>query len=256
MKSRNQYDSITIFKDCFIITGIYFAIFYESLTDMEFQVKFRVNEHLYLRDPETSAIGKSIVKNAIDLIYEIGFEQFTFKKLSQKISSTEATIYRYFSSKHKLLTYILNWYWSYLEFISKQRLLELKDPHRKMEKILEIITHNDETHDQIEDYDLSRLHNIVISESSKSYHVKDVDIINKEMVFNPLKSLCGFIADVISDASPDFAYPRSFASTLLETAHDQQFFSEHLPKLTDNAERKEHQRYVLNYLRHITFNLI
>ena len=98
---------------------------------MEFQLKFKVSEHLFLRDPENSEIGKSIVKNSIELIHEMGFENFTFRKLAQKISSTEATIYRYFSSKHKLLTYILNWYWSYLELISKVRLSEIKDTKKK-----------------------------------------------------------------------------------------------------------------------------
>ncbi len=224
---------------------------------MEFQVKFKVNEHLYLKDPENSEIGRAIVKNSIELIYETGFESFTFKKLAQKINSTEATVYRYFSSKHKLLTYILNWYWSYIEFISKLRLQEIKEPQQKMEKILEIITHNDETDDKIEDYDLTKLHNIVIAESSKAYLVKEVDEINKEMVFSPLKSLCAFIGDIIAEAKPDFPYPKSFASTLLETSHDQQFFSEHLPKLTDNhIDRIDHKKYVLDYLRFITFNLI
>ena len=77
------------------------------------------------------------------------------------------------------------------------------------------------------------------------------------MVFSPLKSLCAFIGDIIAEAKPDFPYPKSFASTLLETAHDQQFFSEHLPKLTDNhIDRIDHKKYVLDYLRFITFNLI
>lgn len=224
---------------------------------MEFQVKFKVNENLYVKDPENSEVGRAIVKYSIELIYETGFESFTFKKLAQKINSTEATVYRYFSSKHKLLTYVLNWYWSYIEFISKLRLQEIKEPLQKMEKILQIITHNDAIDYKIEDYDLPKLHNIVIAESSKSYLVKDIDEINKELVFNPLKSLCGFFAEVISEAQPDFPYPRSFASTLLETAHDQQFFSEHLPKLTDNNNKKEeHNKYVLDYLRFITFNLI
>lgn len=230
---------------------------YRKILKMEFQLKFKVNDNLYLRDPENSEIGKSIVKNSIELIHETGFENFTFKKLAQKINSTEATVYRYFSSKHKLLTYILNWYWSYLELISKFRLSEIKDPQEKIEKMLSIITHQENYENTIEDYDLKKLHAIVIAESSKSYLVKEVDEINKELVFNPLKSLCGFFGEVISEAKPDFPYPRSFASTLLETAHDQQFFSEHLPKLTDNhIEKIEHKRYVLDYLRFITFNQI
>lgn len=47
---------------------------------MDFQVSFKVNHKIYLRDPESSEIGKQIVKNAIDLIYELGFEHVTFKK--------------------------------------------------------------------------------------------------------------------------------------------------------------------------------
>jgi hypothetical protein len=139
--------------------------------------------------------------------------------------------------------------------MSKLTLSEMKEPLKKMEKILEIITHDYEINN-VEDYNLAKLHTIVISESSKSYLVKEVDEINKEMVFSPLKSLCAFIGEIIAEARPDFPYPKSFASTLLETAHDQQFFSEHLPKLTDNQERKDHKNYVLNYLKYITFNLI
>lgn len=41
---------------------------------MDFQVKFNINEKIYLRNPEISEIGKQIVKKAIDLIYELGFD--------------------------------------------------------------------------------------------------------------------------------------------------------------------------------------
>lgn len=227
-----------------------------NITNMNFQLKFQVNEKLYLKDPEKSEIGKSIVKNAIELIFEMGFEHFTFKKLAGKISSTEATVYRYFSSKYKLLTYILNWYWSYLEFMSELKTSEIKKPLEKLEKILEIITHHNNSCDEVDDYDIRKLHSIVISESSKSYLVKEVDEISKEMIFNPLESLCKCISKIIAQSKPDFPYPLSMASTLLETAHDQHFFSEHLPNLTDNHQNAEHTNYVLGYLKHITFNLI
>lgn len=223
---------------------------------MEFLLKFRINEHLYLRNPESSEIGKSIIKNAINLVYEIGFEQFTFKKLAQKVECTEATIYRYFSSKHKLLTYILNWYWNYLEFVAKMRLQQITDSTAKLKLILEIITHSDGYSSEIQEYDLQKLHRIVISESSKSYLVKEVDEINKELVFNPLKSLCQFIGEIVLEINPKFAYPKSLSSTLMETAHDQQFFSEHLPKLTDNKSRTQHKNYVLAYLNVLAFSVI
>lgn len=223
---------------------------------MEVLIKFRVNEHLYLKNPENSVIGKSIVKNAIELIYEIGFELFTFKKLAQRIHSTEATIYRYFASKHKLLVYILNWYWSYLEFFSKMKLSNISAAREKLSLMLEIITHQGISESGIHEYNLEHLHSIVISESSKSYLVKDVDEINKEMFFSPLKSLCQYLSEIILAFKPGYAYPRSLASTLLETAHDQQFFSEHLPKLTDNSSRKNHKEYVLEYLNQLAFSAV
>mgnify|MGYP000887677940 CR=1 FL=1 len=223
---------------------------------MEVLLNFKLNEHLYLRDPESSEVGKAIVKHAIELIYDIGFEQFTFKKLAQKIDSTEATIYRYFSSKHKLLTYILSWYWCYLLFIAKMRLQQVGPPDEKLRLVLGIITHNDLGNSKFQDYDLERLHGIVISESSKSYLVKEVDEINKDMIFSPLKSLCQYIAEVIMELKPGFIYPKSLASTLLETAHNQQFFSEHLPKLTDNKSKKQHKKYVLDYITLLAFSVI
>ena len=110
------------------------AIFVIKFYIMEFQLKFKVNQSLFLKDPEGSTVGKAIVAKSIDLIYGIGFEQFTFKKLAQEINTTEATIYRYFSSKHKLLLYIMSWYWQYLEFLTKMRLSNVKNSKEKLEQ--------------------------------------------------------------------------------------------------------------------------
>ncbi|MCH5716830.1 TetR/AcrR family transcriptional regulator [Niabella hibiscisoli] len=223
---------------------------------MEFLLKFKLNQHLYVKDPESSDLGKTIVEHSIDLIYELGFEQFTFKKLSAKIHTTEATIYRYFTSKHRLLIYILNWYWCYLEFLSEMLIPAETAPYDKLKLILNIITHCQKEQRQLMDYNLGHLHSIVISESSKSYLVKEVDTINKEMAFNPLKSLCKRISLIILEIRPGYPYARSLASTLLETAHDQQFFSEHLPSLTDNLSGQQHKEYVLHYLNQLAFSAL
>ena len=66
-------------------------------------ITITVNDKLYVKNPETSALGKKIIENSILLIDEIGFENFTFKKLGEIIGSNESSIYRYFESKHKLL---------------------------------------------------------------------------------------------------------------------------------------------------------
>lgn len=223
---------------------------------MEFQLKFKVNHSLYLKDPDDSTTGKAIISNAIDLIYDIGFEQFTFKKLAQKINTTEATVYRYFSCKHRLLLYIMSWYWQYLEFQTKMRLMNVKNSKEKLEIILEIITYNFISDDSLLDFNLDRLNAIVVSESSKVYLVKEVDEINKEFSYAPLKNYCLYISHVIKEHQPDYEFPNSLASTLLETSHDQQFFSEHLNRLTDNTEKKDHNSYVLKYLNKLLFSVL
>lgn len=222
---------------------------------MEFQLTFKVNQSLYLRDPDSSEIGKAIVKSSIDLMYEIGYENFTFKKLSQYINTTEATIYRYFANKHKLLLYILNWYWNYLYYHSQVNLKGQIDAKEKLHFLIRLISNNESKEDGVVNYNLQKLYEIVVSESSKVYLVKDVDEINKEQVFKPYKELCAFIAEIILECNPEYQYPKSLASTIMETAHDQQFFSMHLPNLTDNKS-KNHSNYVLKFLESFVFGVL
>ena len=54
--------------------------------------------------------------NANQYKTEIGFENFTFKKLGEQIGSNESSIYRYFESKHKLMLYLSSWYWAWIEY--------------------------------------------------------------------------------------------------------------------------------------------
>ncbi|WP_159466752.1 TetR/AcrR family transcriptional regulator [Dyadobacter sp. 3J3] len=200
---------------------------------MDFQLSFHLNEKVFLKDPESSELGKQMVKSAIDLIYELGFEHFTFKKLAVEVNTTEATVYRYFENKHRLLLYILNWYWSYMEFLVMFRLQNLTDTRVKLQTIVELLTQELPDSSGSMEYNKRYLNQIVISESSKVYLVKEVKEINKSEVFKPYKDLCAKIAGIVTEYNPDYQYPRSLSSTLIETAHHQQFFSNYLPKLTD-----------------------
>lgn len=227
----------------------------KKFTKMDFQVKFKVNSKIFLRDPESSEVGKKIVKIAIDLIYQLGFEQFTFKKLATAIDSTEATIYRYFENKHRLLLYILNWYWCYMEFLVMFKLQNVTDNKEKLKLIIQLLTHElPESSGQL-DYNKKYLNQIVISESSKVYLVKDVSEINKNEVFKPYKDLCAKIAESILAYNPGYKYPRSLSTTLIETSHHQQFFSVNLPKLTD-ASAKNNPEFTSEFLDNLLFKLL
>ena len=79
-------------------------------------LKIEVNPLIFLKNPESSELGKKILSTAVIMIDEMGMEQFTFGKLAKVLGTTESSIYRYFESKHKLLLYFYNWYWAWVEY--------------------------------------------------------------------------------------------------------------------------------------------
>jgi AcrR family transcriptional regulator len=222
---------------------------------MDYSLSFKVNKSIYLKDPEGTELGKSIVKGAIDLIYQLGFEHFTFKKLALELNTTEATIYRYFENKHRLLLYILNWYWSYMEYLVVFQLQPIPNFKDKLERLVELLSHELPESVGQTDYNKKYLHQIVITESSKVYLVKEVEEINQNEVYKPYKDLCSRISDLIKSYNPTYAFPHSLSSTLVETSHSQLFFSSFLPRLTDvGGENK--QKYVERYLNDLFFKVL
>lgn len=222
---------------------------------MDFKLSFHVNEAIYLKDPEGTDLGKKIVKRSIDLINDLGFEAFTFKKLAIEIGTTEATIYRYFENKHRLLLYIINWYWCYMEFLLDFQLQNLTNPTLKIKTIVQLLTHDLPESSGGLDYNKKYLSQIVISESSKVYLVKEVAEINKNEVFKPYKDLCAKIAEVITSYNQAYLFPKSLSSTLIETAHHQQFFSQYLTKLTD-IEEKDKEKFAEKFLEDLVFKVL
>ncbi|WP_291088473.1 TetR/AcrR family transcriptional regulator, partial [Flavobacterium sp. BFFFF1] len=103
-------------------------------------IKIHVNEKIYLKDPETSALGRNIIQHSILLIDEIGFDNFTFKKLGERIGSNESSIYRYFENKHKLLVYLSSWYWSWIEYKLVFSTTNIPDPMDQLKKAIAVVT--------------------------------------------------------------------------------------------------------------------
>jgi hypothetical protein len=50
--------------------------------------------------------------------------------------------------------------------------------------------------------------------------------------------LCGRIALLFKEYNPKYKYPSSLASTLVETAHMQHYFIQHLQQLGDYSKKK------------------
>jgi len=192
-----------------------------------------IDSKYYSKDPLSSDLGRRIVGESIRLLDELGFEQFTFKKLAERIQSTEASIYRYFDNKLKLLIYLITWYWAWVEYMIDYETHHLGEPRLKLKRIWEIICHVNVTNRAEMPIDIFALRRIVVSESDKTYLTKQVDDINREGLFRGFKALCHRIAEIILKVNPSYPYAHALTSTMLEAAHQQTFFAQHLPSLTE-----------------------
>ncbi len=219
---------------------------------MKLQLQIKMNEALFLRNPESSELGKNILKHSVQLIYKTGFETFTFKKLAEDIGTTEAGIYRYFENKHKLLVYLTAWYWGWLEFQISFHTNNIKDPTVKLKKVIKLLAAAVEDDEQTSYINESLLHQIIITEGSKAYLTKQVGEDNKQQFFKPYKDLCAVIGTIISECSPKYKYPKSLASTIIEMAHFQNFFMNNLPSLTDFGKNKEESE-IISFLNDLVF---
>ncbi len=219
---------------------------------MKLQLQIKMNEALFLRNPESSILGKNIIKHSTELIYINGFEAFTFKKLAEHIGTTEAGIYRYFENKHKLLVYLTAWYWGWLEFQINFQTNNINDPTVKLKRVIKLLTSAVEDDEQTSHVNESLLHQIIITEGSKAYLTKQVGEDNKQQFFKPYKDLCAVIGTIISECSPKYKYPKSLASTIIEMAHFQNFFMNNLPSLTDFGKNKEDSE-IIAFLNDLVF---
>ncbi|TLP82619.1 TetR/AcrR family transcriptional regulator [Maribacter sp. ACAM166] len=215
-------------------------------------VKIRINDKLFVKDPESSELGKNIIRMSILMINEIGWENFTFKKLGKQIGSNESSIYRYFENKHKLLLYLTSWYWGWMEYHLVLATHSIGNPKVKLLKAIDIITREvieDTAYLHINEVLLNK---IVINEYSKSYLTKEVDAENKEGYFIIYKRMVGRLRDMIKDVNPEYTYPSSLASTILESTLHQHFLKDHFTSITDcNATVTPTQ-----YLTHLVVNTL
>lgn len=220
---------------------------------MEIQLQIKMNDKLFLRNPEQSELGKKIIQHSIQLIHLNGFEAFTFKKLAEAIGTTEAGIYRYFENKHRLLIYLTAWYWSWLEYQVNFQTNNIKDPEVKLKMVIKLLATTVEDDVSISYVDENLLHQIIITEGTKAYLTKRVSEDNKDHLFKPYKDLCAVIGKMILECNPQYLYPKSLASTIIEMAHFQNFFMNNLPSLTDFGKNKDEME-IVRFLEDLVFS--
>ena len=207
-----------------------------------------VNNKLYLKNPESSDLGKKIIENSIFLIDEIGFDNFTFKKLGDRIGSNESSIYRYFESKHKLLVYLSSWYWGWIEYKLVFATTNVIDSKEKLKKAIVIVTEkiiDDSTTAHINEAVLNK---IIISEFTKTLLTKEIDDENKEGFFLVYKRVINRIIEMIQEVNPDYAFAKSLSSSIVQGALHQHFLKEHLKTITNCEENNSPTDFYINLI--------
>lgn len=145
------------------------------MNDLLTNIKIQVPASIYIKDPESTELGRNILKESILLIDKIGFDRFTFKKLGEKINSNESSIYRYFENKHKLLIYLSSWYWSWIEYKLVFSTNNVSDPEVKLMAAIKIVTENIEDDLKTTYINESVLNQIIITEFTKTILTKQID---------------------------------------------------------------------------------
>jgi AcrR family transcriptional regulator len=202
------------------------------------QIQIKVSPELFLKNPDSSVLGQKIVSSSIELIIELGFEAFTFKKLGEIIESPESSIYRYFESKHMLLIYLTSWYWSWIEYKLVFATNNLNSPDHKLTEAVKILTQPIIIDKSFSYINVGKLDKSIIAESVKTYHTKDVDNQNSKGYFKAYKQVVKRVGDMVLELNPKFDFPHMLVSTIIEGAHHQRYFAEHLPSLTDVNQGK------------------
>ena len=219
-------------------------------------VLFNLNDKLCLKDPQKSEIGKAIISHSIRLVDNLGFEQLTFRKIAEEMDSTEATIYRCFENKFRLLQYLMDWYWASVGFEMNFQLHNISKPEERLKICLQLLA-GTKSFVHVSHVDLKTLQRIAISEGDKVYLSRSIDRDYKNGFFDPFKNVCECIAGIVKQINPKYPFAHSLISTAMTTANHQIFFAMHLPLLTDikNDKKTMNERLYL-FLENFVLNAI
>jgi AcrR family transcriptional regulator len=210
--------------------------------------KITIPEGVFIKDPETSVLGKNIITQGMELIHEMGFDGFTFKKLGTHIGSNESSIYRYFENKHKFLLYLSSWYWAWVEYNLVMVTHSITDPKEKIIQAVTVLTRKIDNDSSNTPINLVLIHKIMISEFSKSFLTKSVDQENEQGLFVAYKRVHSRLQGFIKVANPSYNFSASLANTILAGVLQQYYYKDHFPSLTDCSDINEPCNYYINLI--------
>lgn len=217
------------------------------------RIHIEVSPDLYLKNPDASELGRIIVTNSIELIHELGFESFTIKKLSTRIGSPESSIYRYFESKHMILMYLIYWYWSWMEYRLVFGTNNLATPILKLKESIKILTQSVEEDSSFSHINEILLDRIIMTEAAKAVFTKKINKETEQGHFTVYKRVVERVSQMVLAINKNYKYPHMLVSTLIEGSHQQHFFAENIPSLTDV---NKDQDYITKFYTQLVINTL
>ncbi len=223
---------------------------------MAIAIQISPNRLFYIRDPQATETGRNILRYSIPLISRLGFEKFTFKKLAREMGASEITIYRYFENKHKLLLYLLSWYWEWVKYSILYNVQNIPEGKEKLGIAIRTVVESNRRNSLVDYIDEEQLFALVIDESEKAYRTKFVDQENQQGFFLTLKSLKTEVANILLEINPEFLYANSLASTILEMSSSLRFYAHHLPSMTDVSDLVQIDDHLCDYLLKLSLSAL
>lgn len=216
--------------------------------------RLAIPENIFIKDPQSSKLGRRILENSISLIQKQGLEGFTFKKLADEIGSNESSVYRYFENKHKLLLYLISWYWGWIEYKLVFKTNNIDDKEDALRRAIIAVTEKprkDETFGFINE---EELHCIIIQEYSKVFQTKDVDTENKKGYFEIYERLTNRLSELIAAVKPEYEFPKTLSANVLQGALQHNYLYQHFKELSDQNSKSEN--FVTDFFQQLVFKTI
>jgi AcrR family transcriptional regulator len=204
----------------------------------------------FLKDPQETKLGNAILERGIELMDEIGFEAFTFKKLGSVMGCPEASIYRYFESKQQLLLFLYSWYWGWMDHRIRLETNFQWSTSEKLDKAVSILISRVENDDQFPFINEEKLKCIIEHEGIKSLLTKKIDTVNQNGAFEHYKGLVEKLSHWVQELNPNFPFPNMLITTVIEGAHLQHFFIDHLPRLSNSTAASDSVTQFFNQVIH------
>lgn len=200
-------------------------------------VKIKINSGFFIKDPESSEIGKLIVNNSIELIGTIGSVNFSIKKLSVFMKCPESTIYRYFTNKLMIVQYLSSYYWGSLEYQIILQTKNIRSPKDKLKRLISILVGPS--------FAISgsfinedKLQKIIHTEVFYLNHLRCDNKSKENLYHQSYNRIIDMGADFITSIAPKYVFPHMLIVNVIAGIRQQKYFKQNSQVLSgkNNAE--------------------